>query len=62
MPLPPLPSALAKAQGALLGLGRDATPEDIMDHQGKGYTRDQIRRIAAYYGALPKPARSGSDD
>jgi cytochrome c553 len=40
----------------------DSTPEDIMDHQGKGYTRDQIRRIAAYYSALPKPSGSGSDD
>ena len=52
----------SELSGELLEMLADATPEDIMDHQGKGYTRDQIRRIAAYYGALPKPARSGSDD
>lgn len=40
----------------------DSTPEDIMEHQARGYTRDQIRRIAAYYGALPRPAGSGGDD
>ena len=27
-------------------------PEDIMDHQALGYTNDQIRRIASYYGWL----------
>ena len=36
MPLPPLPSALAKAQGALLGLGRDATPEDMNEMMTMG--------------------------
>lgn len=27
-------------------------PGDIMDHQALGYTADQIRRIALYYGTL----------
>ena len=52
----------SELSGELLEMLADATPEDIMDHQAKGYTRDQIRRIAAYYIALPKPAGSGSDD
>ena len=52
----------SELSGELLEMLADSTPEDIMDHQGKGYTRDQIRRIAAYYSALPKPAGSGSDD
>lgn len=52
----------SELNGELLEMLADSTPEDIMDHQGKGYTRDQIRRIAAYYSALPKPPSSGSDD
>jgi sulfide dehydrogenase cytochrome subunit len=52
----------SELSGELLEMLADSTPEDIMDHQGKGYTRDQIRRIAAYYSALPKPSGSGSDD
>ena len=36
-------------------------PDDIMDHQALGYTDDQIRRIAAYYGTVPESGNSGSD-
>lgn len=32
----------------------EGTPDDIMDHQALGYTDDQIRRIAAYFAALPE--------
>jgi len=27
-------------------------PEDIMDHQALGYTDDQVRRIARYFGTI----------
>ena len=41
----------------LMDMRPEDRPEDIMDHQTLGYTDDQIRRIAAYYGL-----RSGRDD
>jgi sulfide dehydrogenase cytochrome subunit len=34
----------------LMDMRSEDRPEDIMDHQALGYTNDQIRRIAAYYG------------
>ena len=52
----------SELSGELREMLADATPEDIMDHQAKGYTSDQIRRIAVYYSAPPKPTGSGSDD
>ena len=35
----------------LMDMVSEDRPEDIMDHQALGYTEDQIRRIAHYYGA-----------
>jgi cytochrome c553 len=36
----------------LIDMRSEDRPEDIMDHQALGYTDDQIRRIALYYGQL----------
>ena len=36
----------------LMDMRDEDRPEDIMDHQALGYTNDQIRRIALYYGVL----------
>lgn len=36
----------------LIDMRSEDRPEDIMDHQALGYTPDQIRRIALYYGTL----------
>jgi len=36
----------------LMDMRFEDRPEDIMDHQALGYTQDQIRRIALYYGQL----------
>ncbi len=36
----------------LMGMRSEDRPEGIMDHQALGYTDDQIRRIALYYGML----------
>jgi cytochrome c553 len=41
----------------LMDMISEDRPEDIMDHQALGYTPDQIRRIALYYGM-----RSGKAD
>lgn len=41
----------------LMDMRGEDRPEDIMDHQALGYTEDQIRRIALYYGM-----RSGKAD
>ena len=41
----------------LMSMRGEDRPEDIMDHQALGYTDDQIRRIALYYGM-----RSGKSD
>jgi sulfide dehydrogenase cytochrome subunit len=41
----------------LMDMRGEDRPEDIMDHQALGYTDDQIRRIALYYGM-----RSGKTD
>lgn len=41
----------------LMDMRGEDRPEDIMDHQALGYTDDQIRRIALYYGM-----RSGKVD
>ena len=41
----------------LMDMRSEDRPEGIMDHQAIGYTSDQIRRIAAYYGM-----RSGRDE
>lgn len=41
----------------LMDMRGEDRPEDIMDHQAMGYTDDQIRRIALYYGM-----RSGKTD
>ena len=41
----------------LMDMRGEDQPEDIMDHQAMGYTGDQIRRIALYYGM-----RSGKAD
>ena len=37
---------------ALLDMQSEDQPEDIMDHQALGYTRDQLRRIARYYDSI----------
>ena len=34
----------------LMDMQSEDRPEDIMDHQALGYTEDQIRRIALYFG------------
>jgi len=36
----------------LMDMRSEDRAEDIMDHQALGYTDDQIRRIARYYGVL----------
>jgi sulfide dehydrogenase cytochrome subunit len=36
----------------LIDMRSEDRPDDIMDHQALGYTDDQIRRIALYYGVL----------
>lgn len=36
----------------LMDMRGEDRAEDIMDHQALGYTADQIRRIALYYGTL----------
>ena len=36
----------------LMDMRSEDSPENIMDHQALGYTPDQIRRIASYYGLL----------
>lgn len=36
----------------LMDMRFEDRPENIMDHQALGYTDDQIRRIALYYGQL----------
>jgi cytochrome c553 len=36
-------------------------PEDIMDHQALGYTEDQIRRIASYYGTIAESKEPESE-
>lgn len=41
----------------LVDMRSEDNPESIMDHQALGYTEDQIRRIATYYGTL-----SGKDE
>ena len=41
----------------LMKMRSEDRPDDIMDHQALGYTEDQIRRIALYYGM-----RSGKTD
>ena len=41
----------------LMDMRSEDRPEDIMDHQALGYTDDQVRRIALYFGT-----RSGKVD
>jgi sulfide dehydrogenase cytochrome subunit len=36
----------------LMDMRSEDRPEGIMDHQALGYTEEQIRRIAYYYGVL----------
>jgi len=36
----------------LMDMFSEDRPEDIMDHQALGYTDDQVRRIALYFGTL----------
>jgi sulfide dehydrogenase cytochrome subunit len=36
----------------MMDMRSEDRPEDIMDHQALGYTDEQIRRIALYYGVL----------
>lgn len=36
----------------LMDMRSEDRPEGIMDHQALGYTEEQIRRIAYYYGTL----------
>ena len=36
----------------LMDMRSEDEPEDIMDHQALGYTRDQLRRIARYYDSI----------
>lgn len=36
----------------LMDMRSEDLPEDIMDHQAQGYTPEQIRRIALYFGTL----------
>jgi sulfide dehydrogenase cytochrome subunit len=36
----------------LMDMRSEDRPEDIMDHQALGYTDDQVRRIALYFGTL----------
>ena len=44
----------------LRDMQQEDSPDDIMDHQALGYTQDQIRRIAEYYGSLS--GKNGDDD
>lgn len=34
----------------LMDMKFEDRPEDVMDHQALGYTEDQVRRIALYFG------------
>ena len=36
----------------LMDMRAEDRPEGIMDHQALGYTEEQVRRIAHYYGTL----------
>ncbi|HPE79014.1 MAG: hypothetical protein R3E46_11130 [Sedimenticolaceae bacterium] len=36
----------------LMDMRSEDRPENIMDHQALGYTDDQVRRIAHYFGTL----------
>ncbi|EED34004.1 hypothetical protein NOR53_1406 [gamma proteobacterium NOR5-3] len=38
----------------------EGTPDEMMDHQALGYSDDQIRRIAAYFAALPENPPAGT--
>ncbi len=44
----------------VMEMRREDRPDDIMDHQALGYTEDQIRRIAAYYGTISESGNSGN--
>lgn len=53
----------------LMDMRSEDRPENIMDHQAMGYTEDQIRRIAAYFGTVsgksdeqPEPGDDSSKD
>lgn len=45
----------------MLEMQNERRPDDIMEHQARGYTEAQIRRIARYFSALPSPEGSDSD-
>lgn len=47
----------------MLKMKNSSTTDDIMHHQAKGYTEEQIRAIAKYIAALPranKPTTGGA--
>ena len=53
----------------LMDMRSEDRPEDIMDHQALGYSDDQIRRIALYYGMrsgkggeTPEPEVDGGEE
>ena len=46
----------------LMDMRSEDRPEDIMDHQALGYTEDQVRRIAHYYGTLAGKADERPED
>lgn len=45
----------------LRDMRREDRPENIMDHQALGYTQEQIRRIADYYGFLSGKNEEGDE-
>jgi len=46
----------------LYDMWRPGETGDIMKHQAKGYTLEQLDMIALYYSSLPRSADSGSGD
>ncbi len=47
--------------GEMMEMRSEGRPNDIMEHQALGYTEDQIRRIASYYGMLSGGSGEHSD-
>lgn len=45
----------------LVDMRLEDMPEDIMEHQALGYTDDQIRRIAEYYGSMSGESGSSGE-
>ena len=47
--------------GELLDMKHSGDTDDIMIRQAKGYTDEELRKIAAYFASL-RPAGGGGDD